>query len=145
MKFSNKKNKNIQIFFVILFLIIVITGFFLYNNYFIVGIQKKMIQFEIGNKIAFNVDTDAIYLGRTYPGGGARRNVFIINSYDFPVIVSVKIKGNISTMTSISENDFIVKPGENKTLTYYAQSKTDMPLGIYNGETTIIFRRVLFS
>ncbi len=140
-----KKYTNMQILFVILFLIIVITGFFLYNNFFIVGVQKKMIQFEIGDKIAFNVDTDAIYLGRTYPGGGARRNVFIINSYDFPLIVSVKIKGNISTMMTISENDFIVKPGENKTLTYYAQTKDGMPLGIYKGETIIIFRRVLFS
>ena len=141
-----KKYKIITLALVLIF--ILVAGAMLFYNFFIVQdvIHYKM-QYELveSTDIGVNVDTDAIYFGRSKVGGTSKRKVEISNNNDYPVIVSIKTKGNISSMVSVTINDFIMEPYEGRNITYYAKSTKETPLGEYTGDTRILIKRAIFT
>jgi len=129
--------------FVILFFIAIIAVFLAYIFYINIDTDTIDMQFEVADKIGFNVGTDAIYFGKTYPNGMAKRTVTIDNNYNFPIHVLIKTDGDISPMVTVSDNDFIVEPYDKKDIIFYADSD-GFPLGNYTGKATVTYKRALF-
>ena len=120
---------------------------FFYNSFIIKQVWTYDMYFEVASqyKIGVNTRTDAIFFGKATPGAQSMRHLNLTNEYDYPVSVSIKIDGDIAPFISVSDNNFILQPGEKKHLTYYATTQQDTPDGNYTGETKAIIRRVLFS
>ncbi len=137
------KNKTLALMILIGF-VLVFGGMLFYNFYYIKEIRVLRMQLEVADKIGVNVDDDAIYFGKVYPGNTARRIIEISNNYADPLIVSITIKGDISPFVSVSQNEFILEPGEDKVVTYYASTTKETPKLNYTGETRVFFKRKIF-
>ena len=125
-------------------MILIFSGLFYYNKYVLIDIKTLNMSFEIADKIGFNVGSDALYFGKTMPGGSSKRNVNLENNFDFPVLVSIKTYGSITGMVTVSDNDFILRPGEKKGIIYYVNGGSS-PEGNYTGTTRVVFKRVFFQ
>jgi hypothetical protein len=88
---------------------------------------------------------NTLYFGYGYPGSAGDRtmDVYMTNNFNHPVEVSVKITGNISDYVSVSDNGFILLPGEKKMLSYKANIPSSIKKGTYTGETRVVFTRSL--
>jgi hypothetical protein len=126
-------------------LVITIVSMAGYNLYYIVDTKSLKMQYEVTEKMGFNLETEYLNLGKNYPGGGSRRDVSLANHHEFPVKVSIKINGNITPLVSLSENNFILEPSEEKKVTYYVSTERDAMEGVYTGNTVILFTRLLYS
>ena len=124
--------------------ILILCGFILYNSYVSLDVQQLEIQFEVSDRMGFNVDTEALYFGKNYPGGVSRRETVLKNNYGFPVYISAKITGNVSGFVSVSDNNFILMPDETKSLTFYLKTGKETPRGEYMGEAKMCFYRAFF-
>ncbi|MEM7825166.1 MAG: hypothetical protein QXO27_04305 [Candidatus Aenigmatarchaeota archaeon] len=56
------------------------------------------------------------------------------NRYVFPIKIELGLKGNITNITTLSENSFNLKPNETRTIDYSVSVKEP---GIYTGGVTI--------
>lgn len=100
---------------------------------------------EVKREIGINIDTDAFHFGGLRPGGSSERQVSIRQEYDFPVLVNIKTKGEMADLVSVSENNFVLEPGESKTVTFTAKVGKETSYGNYTGNVIFEFRRALFS
>jgi hypothetical protein len=104
-------------------------------------VKKLDMFFQVSDRMGFNTDTDALYFGKGYPGSVTKRQILLNNSHPYPVIVSIKVNGDISQFISVSENDFMLQPGEVKYVMYFLETAGDTPHGNYSGQSTFVFRK----
>lgn len=81
-------------------------------SYQLLGHKRYEARLQVGEKLGFNVDTNAIDFGTGQPGNVLVRSVVITNSYIEPAQVSVVIDGPIEPLVSPLENNQIVQPGQ---------------------------------
>ena len=139
------KKYKLLVLLLTLFLILVCIGILLYPSYIIIDVRTLGMELKVEDAVGFKLDNDAIYFGATKPGGMSKRNINMSNDYDFPLSVSINIKGNISEFVSVSENHFVLMPAEQKIITYYAVTNKNTEKGVYTGITSIMFRRAFFT
>ena len=106
-----------------------------------VDTKTLKIYYQVADKVGFNTNTDALYFGRGLPGSGATRTIQLNNSYSYPVMVSITLSGDITPYLSVSDNNFLLEPGELKVITYFIATPADTPYGNLTGSTTFIFKR----
>ncbi len=95
--------------------------------------------------MGFNTDADALWFGKANPGVQATRKVDMVNNFEFPLAVSISIKGDIAEYISVSDNYFVLQPNETKVITYYFISRSNTPYGNYSGSTRVVFTRTFFT
>lgn len=137
-----KKNYKFLILGII-FIMLLISSYLIYYNYFVfLEVKKLPISVEVVNYsiIGINLDTNGIYFDKIMQGSVGKRAINIDNKYNFDVFVIIKVEGNISPMIRVSENDFILKSNETKSIIYYCDTKGS-DYGNYNGFTKVIFKR----
>ena len=88
--------------------------------------------------MGFNIDPDGLHFGSMSAGSGGARKL-TINHVEEEVIVRVIKKGKISKWVSNTDN-FIMKKGEEQTLTFSVSIPKNTPVGFYTGEVTIILQ-----
>ena len=108
-----------------------------------VHMEKIYMQIGVAEKVGINVDSDAIYFGKVYPGGGSYRKIKITNNFEIPLQAEIKLEGNITPFVSVSQNNFIIEPGQSEDMTFYAKTKTNSLYGNYTGNATVYYTRVL--
>ena len=146
MKKKNFMNKtNLLVFTIMLVFIVIIAGIFFYNSYVIKEVKTLYMQVEISDRVAFKVNPDAIWFGKILPGGSSKRDLTLTNNYNYPLVVSIKITGDIAPYASVSANNFIMQAHESRPLTYYAKSHAGQALGNLTGYTKISFKRSFSS
>ncbi|HIK01554.1 TPA: hypothetical protein H1008_00355 [archaeon] len=77
-------------------------------------IQKLDMHLTVGNRLGFNVDSDAVYFGTIFPGGTSTREITIFNNETRDAYVTIGAKGDLSGWVSISKNNFTI-PGKSGT------------------------------
>ena len=127
------------------FIILIFVGYILYVTKVFLQVWNYPMYYQVGDTLGVNTDKDALHFGRSYPGGEAVRGVNITNSYDFPVTVSIKVKGELAAWTRVSDNDFVLEPGEKVVLEYFVRSPGNAAHGNYTGTTVVVIRRALFN
>lgn len=135
-----KRNKLFALLAFTAALLIVITAF-IYQSYNVKYVLEQEIIMEVGIPSAFNVETDRINFGRVKPDSFATRFLNISHHDAYPLEVVVIAKGDISPYLSVSENFFILEPGQFKELKIRAMPKNDTVFGVYTGTLQVIFRK----
>lgn len=139
-----KKKKNTLL--IILLVIILLSGIFLFSNLidYLSVLEKKEIyaSITVSDHYGFDVNGSALKFGAVPPGGGsASRNLDIKNNYDTKVKIRFYVNGNIGKFMEISENDFILKKGENKTINFVVVIPQGTGYGFYDGKVLIIIKK----
>lgn len=75
-------------------------------------------------------------------GGTAMKEMNLMNDWDIPLRLEIRIKGDAAQFISSEENDFIMQPGEVRKINFYATvPKGFNRTGIYTGEAKVIYLR----
>jgi len=127
----------------LIFLVVIVAGLvsISYNYFFVLEVNEIDFQVNVENRLGFNVDTDKLYFGTTYPGGVGKREVFIEN-YDYPKVrVNIKVYGDINEWVSVDANHFVLEQGESKSVIFYVNVPKDAEYQNYEGKIKIIFTK----
>ena len=109
-------------------------------DYRIAEVKEIPMSFFVENIGGINVGTDALYFGSVPRGSSSSRKIHI--EADEELVVTAIALGNISSVVAISENNFMVVPGEKKTIELVATAPLDDPyITAYNGTLRLVFRR----
>lgn len=137
-----KKHAILSIIFILIIAIIITFSYIKYEtNQKYTQIQKIPMDIKVANYIGFNLDKDAMHFGATFPGGGSKRNLSLINNDVYNKKVLVEYEGRLKDFVNVSENNFILKPNENKTLEFTVMIPQNTELGNYTGTIILTFKR----
>ena len=95
----------------------------------------------VGDYVGFNVDTDAIYFGVINKSGSGSRIIDIKNT-DVPYMVNIESYGELAKWVYVSENNFLIRPYENKSLKVTVLVPPDAAYGNYAGLLKVILRKI---
>ncbi|MFH1066143.1 MAG: hypothetical protein V1734_06560 [Nanoarchaeota archaeon] len=110
-----------------------------YNTMTTIGIRDIEMDAKVGDRIGIAVDSDKLIFGMMFPGGSAKREMFVGNEHEFPIIVRFIPIGQLKEYTSVSENPVLLQPGENKEVGIAVTMPRDMPYGNYTGIMRVVF------
>ena len=99
------------------------------------------IYVEVNSTIGINADTDALYYGRVSPGHGGWRKIDITNLVNYDQLVHVSFAGEVIDWMGTQQNDFILEPGEAKTVKIDMNVPSDIVYGKYEGEAIFTFTK----
>ena len=132
-----------KIFLLCLALLLIASGMVisaLIWDYNISEVRDIPMYFFVESVGAFNTDTDAIYFGSAPRGSSGVRDIHLES--DEELHVTAITLGNISSIVTISENDFMIGPDNPKTLRMAAKAPLDDPyITAYTGTLRLVFRR----
>ena len=135
-----KSKKTILILMIVALITIAITTIF-YNQYKIVKTQTINVDFEIGEDIGFNIDTDALHFGRIPTGSSSTRKLNMTNNYNFDIKVNFKPSEELDGVVIARENNKILSPGEIHLFWIDAKAPQNPEKQYYNGTLKITFLR----
>jgi hypothetical protein len=110
----------------------------LYNTLVVVEVLQKPLTLQVKDHVGLNFDPDAIHFGGGPPGAILDRTFNLTTTE--PLYVSIHVTGPIKEFVSVTENDFLIKPGELKSITLFA-TIPEVPKGWYNGTLIIYLKR----
>ena len=140
--------KNIQVLLVAIFLMVcsALATVVYYRSYHILQVEEIKMNVTVAKRVGFVVDADALKFGTTYPGGQSRRIVTIDNNYRIPIKVEIRALGGLGPRLEVSQNNFVLKPTEERNVTFTIHAPEDVPLNTtLNGTVQIVFKRSLFG
>ncbi len=132
------KNKFKEIFiFIILILILIYLVYLVINNFFI--LDSKIIYTEaiLGETPGFDLNNTALTFGRVVPGNVGSREISIKNNFEKNIRAEIISRGEISDFLVVSENDFILFPDEEKTISFSVLFPKGSEMKKYKGEIEI--------
>ena len=138
-----KTKHLIVLSFIIALISITATNLF-YSFYIIEYVKELDMSLIVGNHAGFDVDTEKLSFGMIMPAGNScTRYVFLSNKKDYPLKVYINFYGDLADWVSVSDNYFILKPGEEKKLSFTANAQKDASYGNYTGTARFVFKRVI--
>jgi len=117
-KIKNKKYFVNWLIFIFLILIFIYLVYIQINNIFILDNIKIYTEAILGDKPGFDLNKTALTFGRVVPGNSASRGISIKNNFDKKIMVSITSEGEISDFLSVSENEFILIPNEERNISF---------------------------
>ena len=123
----------------VLIIFIVITPFLMikmYHYFFLVDYKELKVNLNVGDRIGFNADSDALYLGTAFPGSIVSRKITVQNLKNDSAIVKLKFDGDFDWLT-VSDNRFVLQEKELIDVTITANIPNDAVSGSYNGTIKI--------
>ena len=133
-----KLNRLIIILLLIIFAA-VISSRFLLSSFFLKDYEELNVYVTVENIVGFNADTDALYFGTMPPGGIGNRDIFLFNDDCDKCRVSLKGDGEIANWLSISDNNFVMFKGDNKTINVKVYIPSDAEYDNYTAKLKIYF------
>jgi len=133
-------NKILIILFIILAAIIALSVY-MWSGFGsqIIGAKSFEMFLTVGDKIGFNIDTNAVYFGKTLPDSAAKRDLLISNDFNEKVLVAVEKSGDLAGWVEPSQNDFYLNAKESKTITLTATVPADAKKSDYFGVVTVYY------
>ncbi|MBU4070321.1 MAG: hypothetical protein KJ646_05030 [Nanoarchaeota archaeon] len=139
--------KSDKFYLIIVFIFILSLVFFLFSFYLHKNIvlkkQEIFTSLMIGDKIGFDINGTALTFGMITPDSSSQRNISIENSYNFPIKVEFKLKGDIEEFLDFNKVVYL-NVGEVKELTLYALVPPGSEFGNYSGIFNVVFKKHLF-
>lgn len=129
---------------IIMLIIIFILSVFSYSNIvdYLSTYEKREVyaQIIVSNNFGIAINGSSMIFGMTVPGGTSRKEIQLENNYKHDVRFKIYSEGNISDFLIISENNFILKPMERKTLTFTVKVPKNANFGTYDGKIFFIIK-----
>ncbi len=111
-----------------------------YASYAIAEIRDVPMDVAIQSIPGFNTDTDALHFGAINGGSYSHRNLKV-ESKETMSVTALAI-GNISSLVTVSENNFVVGPDNPKILEITVNAPEDVEYpSFYSGYMRLVFRR----
>jgi len=139
---KNKSLLNI-IGIILLVLVVSLLGYFLVDNLMTIEKQDIYTSFAAGDHLGFDLNKTALTFGMVVPGGSGSRSMNFSNDHDMRAKVVIRAKGEIADYLIVSENDFILEPGEEKEVGFVVYPPKNISFGLYEGQVDIVLRRIL--
>ncbi|MFH1285999.1 MAG: hypothetical protein ABIH99_05455 [Candidatus Micrarchaeota archaeon] len=92
---------------------------------------------EVSSVVGFNIGTDALYFGRTLPGGSSTRKIAVQNPLNTSVYVRLTSDGELANWITFSENEFELQANALRNVSITATAPQNAELGNYSGTVTI--------
>lgn len=138
-----KKNHFFILLLVIALISITATILF-YSFYVIEDVREFNMSLIVGDHAGFDVDTEKLAFGMVSPGGNScTRFIDLSNKKDYPLKIYINFYGDFADWVSVSNNYFILNPGEEKKLSFSASAPGDAAYGNYTGKVRFVFKRVI--
>jgi hypothetical protein len=100
------------------------------------------MEIKVEDRLAFNLDPDALRFGATPPGSSAERGIEIKNYKLYPLKVEMYATGMLSDWLRSYENYFVVMPQESRNVTFTVDVPAEASFGSYTGTLLIEMKRV---
>jgi len=147
MKKINKQLKKKKLIYIIILLFIlsvvssIITGTLLLNKEKIdvVAVTEIDAFFMVGNRSGFAIEDEYLNFGMITPGGASNKEITLHSFGDEPVLVYVEFGDNLINYTWVSDNNFILEPHNNVTLSFSAGNVDELEFGNYTGKVKIYY------
>ncbi len=139
-----KEMRELTILIIVALIAIAITGFsyWLVNLNPVYHIEEFDMDVYVGRITGFNVDTDAIHFGIVPPTGVSERKIKL-KSGPFRSLVTIESYGDIAEWVGVSDNNFIMEPGGNKSITVHVIVPSDAAVpGYEDGKLRIVFKKI---
>ncbi len=139
--------KKLIILLISLFVIGFSSTWIIYSLFFAPQVGYLGVEFSVTDQriAGLNGDRDAIKFGTIMQGNKGVRYVDIGYQKEGPAKVTIYILGEGKNWVAVSENDFVMKYGETKHLTFYLDVPGDASVGDYIGKAKVVFTPILFS
>ena len=138
------KKNHIFILLLVIALISITTTILFYSFYIIENVREFDMNLIVGNHTGFDVNTEKLTFGMITPtGSSCTRYIFISNKKDYPLRVYINFYGNFANWVSVSDNYFVLKPDEEKKLSFTASAPRDAAYGNYTGTARFVFKKVI--
>lgn len=142
-----KMKKSNKFYLIIVFIFILSCLLFLFSFYLnkniVLDEQGVFTSLMIGDKVGFDTNNTALTFGMIPAGGSSQRNISLENSYNFPIEVEFKLKGDIKEFL-VFDKVVYLSAGEVKEIAFYAQAPPSSEFGNYSGIFSVVFKKHLF-
>lgn len=92
----------------------------------------------VGNTSGFNIDNTSLFFGTVIRGGSGTRNITVTNNADNTCNIMIEVIGQLSDWSGISENTFMLKKNERKSIKIDVTAPENAAFGDYTGILRII-------
>ncbi len=138
------KTKHLVFLLFVIALISATATILFYSFYVIDDVKEFNMALIVGNRTGIDVDTEKLTFGMITPAGSScTRYVFVSNKKDYPLRAYINFYGSFAEWVSVSENYFVLKPGEEKKLSFSASAPEDAAHGNYTGRAKFVFKRII--
>ena len=139
------KVKNLILLLILVAVLTALSTAIFYNAFVIEKIVSYNMTVKVDDHFGLAVDNESLNFGRITPGNSADKSISIGNPTDHKVKILILPKGLISDWVSISENNFILVPGEKKNVNFEVVAPQNAAFGRYNGTAEVIVKRGFFN
>jgi len=141
----SKKMKKLALILVSVACIVFFSVLLIYNYYVVENVITIDLSLKIGDGFGLNLSNDRLNFGTSPPGSLLKRKINITNHNDYPIFVTIKLKGDISPYFVVSNNNFKLEPDQKEVVTYYLHVPRENLQKGYSGQTWIYFKRFLIE
>lgn len=134
------ENHNLIIIILLLFLIFILL-INLVNQFMILDKKEIYTSIIVSDHVGFDLNGTALTFGMVQPEKSASRSLLVENNFIFSSKVNVGVRGNITDFLIVSDNNFILNPGERIKLDFVAVPSKDALFGKYDGFIIITLKR----
>lgn len=145
-KAKESKTKTKKLVFILLVLVIIpVVATFLTQYFLIEKVQTFDAFVTVADRIGFNLNAteDKLYFGAAPPTASLTRTLILDNTDPRPSKVIIKSYGQIKDWIIASENNFILRGNENKTVKIIIIVPENAEFGDYTGKIKLVFKKVL--
>jgi len=133
-------SKVIILMFIAFLVSATITSLF-YVFYVITDIIEFDMDVEIGNKVGFNLDPDAIHFGTIFRGNKGMRYLTINHSKNRPIKIIIKATKGMGEWLDYSDNYFLLEKNNKKMIILTLNVPKDASFGKYYGKLRVYIKR----
>jgi len=133
-----RRNNWIYVLFAIVFVFMALSFIFIENK------SLQVIEYDVkfivdAGGIGLDTDNSLLTFGQVNAGGGARRNIIVGNSYEFPISVEFLVSKNLAGLVHVEGfyEGIVVESGKNITIPVKLDVPFDFELGNYSGKARI--------
>ena len=114
-----------------------------HSSFYTFETKTVAMDIEVGKTVGITLDTDALHFGRALPGGSSTRKSLFTNTHNTRMKVIIEGKGQLGDWLTVSENGFILYPGEAKEVSFTISVPLGTEHGNYTGYVEMIYQKAL--
>jgi len=109
------------------------------SSFLLVSYEEIDVYVTVEDIAGFNVNSSALYFGAIPPRGIGNRDIFLFNDDCSKCSVNLRGDGEIANWLSISDNNFVMFKGDNKTINVKVYIPSDAEYDNYTAKLKIYF------
>lgn len=115
-----------------------------YSFYYINSIVTYNMSLIVYDHIGFDTDNRLLAFGMIMPGSSSSTRFIHLENYNnYPLKVEMRKIGQLAGWVSLSEENFVMEPHSNRTISASAAAPQNAQFGNYTGKVRAVFKRII--